>query len=461
MAELIVAKILNHHHQQNIIFLNHHFRKLYKKGAIVTLTYGQQKVNAHVRFHNKNNHIYLSSSLWKKLSFPYAHTVHVQLKESMIHIGPLVGIFTTGVHPHPETPVGRRTNMMKRYLLAQHETPSTFFVFGPQDISHSTKRINGHFFVLNDKKEGKWRRFTVPFPDVIYDRVPNRVMERATKVVETKWMLEQAGVRSFNPGFFDKWSIHESIHQIESVQPFIPETVFNPTTTAIGHLLKKHRMIYLKPSTGSLGLGVAQFYYPNDQKIYIRYHHGRNQLKRFSSVQQALAHFTKHKSPKQYIAQQGIHLIKINDRPVDFRVHTNKNKYGIWEVTAIGAKVAGKGSVTTHVRTGGHILSYEDVIKKCFPKEKQSKVLADLEQAVLLLSKAIDRTSTGYVGELGFDIGIDENGHPWMFEANSKPGRHVFNHISMRQGERLTRMKVLDYALCLANFTQKEVTVSQ
>ena len=57
----------------------------------------------------------------------------------------------------------------------------------------------------------------------------------------------------------------------------------------------------------------------------------------------------------RYLVQQGIRLIRYKGRPVDFRVHMNKDRNGKWKVVGIGAKAAGSGSITTHVRTGGSL----------------------------------------------------------------------------------------------------------
>src|SRR5690606_31382426 len=114
-----------------------------------------------------------------------------------------------------------------------------------------------------------------------------------------------------------------------------------------------------------------------------------NQLKRFSNLTQALQYFFSNKSITRYIAQQGIPLLQIQIRPIDFRIHTNKDRNGEWQMTAAAAKMAGKGSVTTHMRTGGKVLSYDEVLKICFPQE-HNRVKTRVESAVLLLSEAID-----------------------------------------------------------------------
>jgi hypothetical protein len=459
MSKQVIGLLKKHSHSQDTVFLSSTFSTQVKNGEEITILYGQEKCKAKVVHLKQKEMIALSKNVWAKLSIPFSQTLNFYLKDNVLKIGPLVGLFTTGTSPDPHYPVGARTKLFKHFLKVQKDCHASYFVFGPGDISYTTRRVNGYFFQQYERGS-KWRRCSVPFPNIVFDRIPNRTSERMESVVKGKAVLQRSGVKIFNPGFFNKWTIHQKINHRDEIQPYLPETIFKPRKDQLAALLKKHKMIYLKPSGGSLGLGIIQLFYQSNQKVLARYRgKSQNQLKRFSSISTALQYFFHSKSPNNYIAQQGIQLISLNDRSIDFRVHTNKNLEGKWQMTAVAAKIAGRGSVTTHMRSGGQVLPYQDVIKRCFPSQQHhSKVLSSLESAVLTLSQVIEESLPGYIGELGFDIGIDQSGHPWMFEANSKPGRHVFVHSSMKESDYITRKMILDYAIYLADFTPKEVT---
>ncbi|MDQ0338072.1 hypothetical protein J2S00_000855 [Caldalkalibacillus uzonensis] len=458
MGILITGRIHKHTSSQRTVFLSPELFSTVQGTREITLVYGQQKVKARVRRSPYPSRVFVSANLWRTLKIPFPGKLHFHLQSGQLSIGPLVGILTTGVTHYDASPIGGRTNFMRRFLMASQDVPASYFVFSPQDISYLRKEINGYFLIKDKTGKLSFRRFRVPFPHVVYNRVPNRVQERSAAVSWAKTALEKEGVRIFNPAFFNKWTIHEKIHHVEEVQHYIPETIFNPDTGQIARMLNTYHMVYLKPSSGSLGLGIAQFYHLPGRGYFLRYRRrNENKLFRFKNLSKAIQHFMRHKSSKTYIVQQGIPLMTLDGRQIDFRVHTNKNRHGQWEVTAIAAKLAGKGSVTTHMRTGGKVLSPHAAIKKCFPLHQQQRVLLELEEAALALSRAIDQEIEGYIGELGFDIGIDQSGHPWMFEANSKPGRHVFTHASLKESEVLTRQKILEYALYLAEFTTEDV----
>lgn len=401
--------------------------------------------------------VLLTRSVWDKLSLPYAHTVHFHLKNNQLYIGPLIGLFTTGVIPFSQKPVGTRSSLLANFLRAQKDNPTSYFLFGPKDIKTQTKRIHG-LFLRKQHESYIWSRQSVPFPNVVFDRVPNRKCERSLTTQKAKTILSTTGVRIFNPGFFNKWTIHEHIQDCSNVQAFIPETIFTPKASDIRVMLDRHKMVYLKPANGSSGLGIIKLSFVPNKGFYAHFRsHDQNKLQRFAHLQAVLDRFPIEESSTLYIAQQGIQLLNFKQRPVDFRVHTNKNRYGQWEMTAVAAKVAGKGSCTTHLRSGGKVLPYQVIFDHCLLEHDHKQVLNNLNKAVIKLAQAIDENLPGHFGELGFDMGIDQAGHPWMFEANSKPGRHVFSYPHLKDNDRITRNMIIEYALFLSKFTTKDV----
>jgi len=138
--------------------------------------------------------------------------------------------------------------------------------------------------------------------------------------------------------------------------------------------------------------------------------------------------------------------MRSEQKPVDFRVHTNKNKQGIWEVTAIAAKIAGAGSATTHMNSGGIVKAVDELTDL----DKDQELLKEkLISSALKISKSLEKHTEGTIAEIGFDIGIDRKGRVWLFEANSKPGRSIFKHSSLKKDDLLTRRLSLEYAVFL------------
>ena len=153
----------------------------------------------------------------------------------------------------------------------------------------------------------------------------------------------------------------------------------------------------------------------------------------------------------RYVSQQGVRLIEIDGCPIDFRFHMHKNGNNEWVPVGIGAKKAGRGSVTTHIKNGGSLLTPEQALSRTFG-ERADEMLVKAKEVSIKLSEAIERNFPHTLGELGLDIGIDKDGDIWMFEANAKPGRSIFSHPALRSQGRESLSHILEHCMYLSRF---------
>lgn len=114
-------------------------------------------------------------------------------------------------------------------------------------------------------------------------------------------------------------------------------------------------------------------------------------------------------------------------------------------------KKAGRGSVTTHVKNGGSLMTPQQALSRTFGSEA-ADVLDKAKQVAINLSEAIERNYPHRLGELGLDIGIDKNSEIWMFEANAKPGRSIFKHPSLKSEGRASLDYIIEHCLYLSKF---------
>lgn len=315
--------------------------------------------------------------------------------------------------------------------------------------------IRGWFYRKDSSGHYRWIRKTAPFPDVVYERIPNRKAESNTLVRECRKRLETIeNIPTFNQGFFNKWKVHEALYNHPMTPDCIPETHLSPSLETVQDMLERHKMVYLKPSGGSLGLGIFRITQSPKQEYYCRFRSGeRNILRRYKSLKMLMRQVfgPQMKRLPHYLVQQGIRLVKYQERPVDFRVHMHKDHSGKWKVVGIGAKAAGIGSVTTHGRTGGSLLSVSEVLEQSFPGHS-SEMENRIQNASIRICSALESQVEGLLGELGLDIGVDRNGKVWLFEVNSKPGRHIFKHPSLAEARKHSAHCIVQYSLRLANF---------
>ncbi|WP_110113830.1 YheC/YheD family protein [Bacillus sp. CGMCC 1.16541] len=420
--------------------------KSYKSSTLTHVAFGTLSLPCVVKTHaSLQNEILLSTSLFEQLSMPFCQTIYLFQTEDTLHIGPLIGILSAGFTGSLLRPVGKRSLPFAKLLSTATATGGYPFVFGIHHINWNRGRINGYFYT-NDG----WEQHEVPFPNVVYNRLPNRKTENLDmfQLVKEK-LCSQYLIPLFNPDFFDKWTIDQLMRKNEQTAKLLPETYASPDASRIQSMLSKHRSIYLKPKDGSLGNGVYEVTLCDNNTYRACYKDSSsNQLvtKTLHSLDDVFSLLDKQALPS-YLVQQSIPLMTKQGRKVDFRVHTNKNEHGQWVMTVAAAKLAAKNSVTTHVNSGGTIKTLEEIYD-C--KVECQKVKGLLEKAAILASNQIEQHIDGVIGEIGFDFGLDKDQNLWIFEANSKPGRSIFTHPKLYEADQLTRKYSLLYATHLA-----------
>ncbi|NEX79303.1 YheC/YheD family protein [Bacillus thermocopriae] len=419
---------------------------IFQDKELTRIAFGSKSVEAEFLPHpDSDNCIVINRHIQHALQIPdFKQPYHLFINGNTLFIGPLVGIFTAGFTDIDEQPIGERTQFFSKLLSVNKTVGALSFVFGEQHIDWKQGTIEGYFYENN-----RWQQLEVPFPNVIYDRLPNRKSERIPKLMKVKERLQKEYlIPWYNPGFFNKLDIYERLEQDSSVERYLPETHPFTSFSIIETMLSKYGHVFVKPRNGSLGLGIHQIIYDRETgKYYCRYQDSeeRNRLRKFPSLELLFKWVFNNQSLENMIVQQGIHLIRKGRRPIDFRVHTNKDDTGNWKVSAIAAKVAGQGSVTTHKRNGGDVKTINEI----FNKEECNLYTEKLSKAALDLSTVLEQNIEGIIGEIGFDLGIDRNGDVWLFEANSKPGRSIFSHPKMKDFDLLTRKLSLAFAVFL------------
>jgi len=393
--------------------------------------------------------IVLSSALSKKLYLPYSKKLMIKSSQNGIQIGPLVGILTTDTgHRH------QFSKFFKHFLSPEANYPVYYFVFTPDQVNWQNKTVNGNFYSSTNGRQKQWNSYTVPLPDVIYNRVPNRTTEKKESIQFFKRQYKKLGGILFNPGFFSKWEMHQMISNDPRIQQYIPETYAAPSVIILQKMLEKYPFVYLKPTEGSLGLGIYKVAKQKNQYI-VTYRNGKENIVKSYRSLAALYHFIFKRNQKKinkYLIQQGIDLIKFQGRPVDFRIQLHKNGFNEWNTIAIGAKAAGKGSVTTHIRTGGNLIDTDQFLKQTLGPKAYS-IDEFVKDASIKIATVTEEKVGSPIGELGLDIGIDEQHRVWLFEVNSKPGRSIFKTPSLKKADQKSIFSILEYAMYLASFT--------
>lgn len=332
---------------------------------------------------------------------------------------------------------GNRNNFAD-LIKTGREYGFTTYVVTVSQLKLSKPRVAGYTF---SEETQTWKKGWFPLPDIVYNRVPMREDEMLPAVRrKIAACLKHPNIRLFNPSFFNKWSLFEWLSLSKTTRPYIPVTRRLVSRESLRRMLKHHPFLYLKPVSGKAGVGIMSVRLFKEKQLPYRLklqQKKRSKTFRCSTFDGLWNRIKKQSQGERYIAQQGIELAAYADRQFDLRVLIQKNQRGQWDITGIGARLAGSTSITTHVPRGGSIEEPEKLLVGAFGPEQARKILAKVKSAALLIARQIERASGHELGEMSMDLGVDKLGGIWFFEANSKPMKFDEPHIRQKSLERI------------------------
>jgi hypothetical protein len=346
---------------------------------------------------------------------------------------------------------GNRNNFAD-LIKTGRELGFTTYVVTVSQLKLSKPRVTGYTF---SEETQSWKKGLFPLPDIVYNRVPMREDEMLPEVKrKIAACLKHPNIRLFNPSFFNKWSLFEWLSLSKTTRPYIPVTRRLVSRESLRRMLKQHSFLYLKPVSGKAGLGIMSVRLFKEKQLPYRLklqQKKRSKTFRCGTFDGLWRRIRKQSQGERYIAQQGIELAAYADRQFDLRVLIQKNQRGQWDITGIGARLAGSTSITTHVPRGGSIEEPEKLLVGAFGPEQARRILARVKSAALLIARQIERASGYELGEMSMDLGVDKQGNIWFFEANSKPMKFDEPHIRQKSLER-----IFQYSLFLLRQKKKK-----
>lgn len=313
-----------------------------------------------------------------------------------------------------------------------------------KDLNLQMKHIIGYFY-----KDHMWKQGWFPLPHVIYNRIPQREDESLPAVRDKiKEILAHPSIRLFNPYFFNKWNLFEWLKKSKLTKKYIPSTKRLKTPASLGKMLLKHHYLFLKPESGRTGVGIMTLRVHPKESLKFQLtvqDKEKSHSYKCATIPKLWDHIRKQAKASHYIVQQGISLAASNRRPFDLRVLVQKNERGIWDLTGIGARVAGTASITTNVPRGGSIDDPKKLLLASFGEEQSQCIIDRAKHAALIIAGQIEHASGHLHGEMSMDLGVDAKGIIWFFEANAKPMKFDEPHIRI-----LSLKRIFQYCYYLA-----------
>lgn len=200
----------------------------------------------------------------------------------------------------------------------------------------------------------------------------------------------------------------------EKIAEHIPETrKFTPAS--LEEMLDRYGTVVIKPVVGSGGHGLIKISKIGNEYTY---KHGQKNRK-FSDWDELLEKINKTRKKRKYLIQQGIELATIKGRPIDYRFKIQKPKKK-WIITGMVGRLARRGYFITNLCKGGKRLTFTQGVKRSLPSANVKKLKAEMRAMTRRCTKLLEKKYPG-IRKLGFDYGLDTNGHVWIFEVNTDP----------------------------------------
>lgn len=349
--------------------------------------------------------------------------VYWAVSNDRLTIGPIVGIMTVG---DGTTFKGNRENF-KDIIHSGRLLGALVYVFTPRGIDWEKKRIQGYLY---NQEHDSWLEVVMPFPHVVYNRVPTRKLETKDEVKQTLDQLARLeNVTLFNRHFFNKHTLFQILEKKPEIRQYLPDTKVLSTYTQFRSFAMQHRFVYLKPTLGKAGKGIMRVERRNSHWRLRRVHEQKSITRHFLKLDDLWRNVKQKTRGSRYIIQQGIQLAQYKKRPFDVRVLIQKDGSGEWGVTGVGIRRAGANSITTHVPRGGSILPTTKVLQDLF-KDQADEVYQHIELTALTIARILNEEIDD-LAEMSMDLGLTSEGKLWFFEANAKPEK--FDEPSIRR----------------------------
>ena len=320
-------------------------------------------------------------------------------------------------------PYQAQTTYFRRLVRESEVLGVRVFIFSPLDVLWKKRRIRGWTW-----QGGVWRKRLYPFPVAVYDRVSPKGRVDLAGVRRVRARLRRLRIPLFNAMFGGKWRMH----RIFSKNPFLREAI--PPTRALTRanlkaMLEKYGEVYVKPSNGGQGQGVAWVKRAHGGFVYQKNLVRRSVRGRAGSVEALMKKLGARR--RLHVVQMAIRIPRYKGRSFDLRALVQRGRDGEWRLTGIVARLGKPRSRVTNIHAGGSAAPVEEVLREIGAGDRQEGILARASELALEVARAIAKATKGYVAELGVDIALDSEWKCWILEANSRTGRISFHRAGL------------------------------
>ncbi|SDG92152.1 YheC/D like ATP-grasp [Alteribacillus persepolensis] len=235
--------------------------------------------------------------------------------------------------------------------------------------------------------------------------------------------------------FGGKLGMHKTLSKNKLLKKYVPETK-NFTYRNVKEMMKKYRIVYVKPQKSSKGRGIYRI-----RRVKTKYECRSNKSKKvFKKLASVYNYITKHSKKKKRIIQQAITLDRVKGRPYDIRALVQRKVKGKWKCTGISSRIGKKNSIVTNLNRGGSICLMPDLFKqKGLSVSAQKQRMQEMKDTALHTARFLSEKNEN-IHVLGIDYGYDKAGKLWILEVNSRPQFSMLKKVDPAMYKRMKRL---------------------
>jgi glutathione synthase/RimK-type ligase-like ATP-grasp enzyme len=417
----------------------------------LTLCFGTLQTGVRVISVARSAEMRVHSRLAERLGFSRGAKLCLRYRPSskMLVAGPLIGVLVNRANSlSADRPFGSITAFCRELTEACAKYGASVYFFTPADLSDVKREIPGWAY------DGQWNRRTLPVPDVIYNRLTSRVLENSSNVQHFFEEVKSTGATSiFNERYLNKSEVFEALQTVPELKAYLPETGSFRSMRQLRTFCSKYRTVFVKPILNSLGKGIVRITRGSGSSFICQFNNpvGIKQIAYPSFPKMASALKNRVRSNLNQI-QQGLTLIEIKERPVDFRVLAQRNGTGEWSCTSAVGRVAAANNFVSNIARGGTLVSVPEAAAGSNLAAGQRVSLGTrLKTAAVDIAKGLSERIDAHYAELGIDLAVEPNGKVWLLEVNSKPSKDDKTSVDAEKIRPSVR-RVVEYAQFLAKF---------
>jgi glutathione synthase/RimK-type ligase-like ATP-grasp enzyme len=326
-------------------------------------------------------------------------------------------ILTDSINLKSTQPFGTITSLCEEFneLCKKHQVD--FYVT-------SLKNLHGDDLKGFQYTEAGWSLTDVNPPSVIHNRIHSRSLEKSEEFKQLISFLDKNKIPFFNARYLNKFEVFQSFIDSNYLKPYVPHTEQFFSEEQLQNFIQKYSSVFIKPIHGSKGRNILKVTAENNQ-ILLQNSQDSKEERVFQSVSQLFQLIKPMLKRKAFIIQEGLSLLMIDERLVDFRYLCHKNQYNKWEVTSTTARIGHPSQFVSNIAQGGEMQKIDEFLGHYLPRKEKIHLKKLLSELALECCKWIDSNFEGLFCELGIDLALDKQFNPWVIELNSKPSKDL------------------------------------